>query len=125
MDFGTDINSNWELTEQGDLRLISDEENLAQAIINRLSCKLNSLDLYYNEYGSLLYGFLGWKRKEKTLEFIRIELGNRLNSDSRIKTYSIDLEYNEDGDISINLLVNGNVEVDMIMDTQLGTITEA
>lgn len=125
MDFGTDINSNWELTEQGDLKLISNEENLTQAIINRLTCNLNYLNLYYNEYGSLLYGFLGWKRNEKTLEFIRIELGNRLNSDSRIKKYSIDLEYNSDGDININLKINGNTEVNMIMDTQMGTITEA
>ena len=62
--YGTDINSEWTLTEHGDLKTINGTDNLAQAITNRLSCQLNNLQLYYNQYGSLLTGFLGWKRYE-------------------------------------------------------------
>lgn len=127
MDFGTDICSDWELNEHGDLRLVSQEDNLTQAIINRLSCTLNSLGLFYDNYGSLLRGFFGWKRNEKTLEFIKIELENRLNSDSRINYYTIDLSYNDEGDIVINIVIgtgDENVELNLIADTQTSTIME-
>ena len=101
--YGTDINSEWTLTEHGDLKTINGTDNLAQAITNRLSCQLNNLQLYYNQYGSLLTGFLGWKRNERTLEFIRIELGNRLEQETRIQSYEIGLQYNEQGEVEINL----------------------
>ena len=101
--YGTDINSEWTLTEHGDLKTINGTDNLAQAITNRLSCQLNNLQLYYNQYGSLLTGFLGWKRNERTLDFIRIELGNRLEQETRIQSYEIGLQYNEQGEVEINL----------------------
>lgn len=127
MDLGTDINSDWELTEHGDLRIVSQEDNLAQAIINRLSCSLNSLSLYYPNYGSLIYGFFGWKRNDATLEFMKIELGNRLDADPRINNHNIILSYNDEGDVVIKLTIstgNGNVDLDLLVNTQTGAISE-
>ena len=37
------------------------------------------------------------------METIRIELGNRLEQETRIQSYEIGLQYNEEGEVEINL----------------------
>lgn len=106
MDYGRDINSDWSLNEDGDLILISNEDNIEQAIVNRLTCELNRLDLFYRSYGCLLEQFLGWKKNNSTLEFIKIELGNRLLNDERLDSYTVDAGYNEDGSVLIEITLN-------------------
>ena len=115
---GTDISSNWTFTEHGDLELISDENNLVQSIINRLGCWLNSLDLYYLEYGSIFLSFLGWKREQGTLDFMRLEIQNTLRQDPRIDDYDLKIEFNSDGgvDVFLDLNVNDdNVMVNLVI----------
>lgn len=122
VDIGTDINGNWELTENGDLRLISQEDNMVQSITNRLSCTLNNLKVYYNEYGSLLFGFIGWKQNYTTLEFMKIEIGNRLMQDPRISGYTISLDYNGNGEVDIDLqikLTSGkDLDMSLLLDNE-------
>lgn len=122
VDIGTDINGNWELTENGDLRLISQEDNMVQSITNRLSCTLNNLRVYYNEYGSLLFGFIGWKQNYTTLEFMKIEIGNRLMQDPRISGYTISLDYNGNGEVDIDLqikLTSGkDLDMSLLLDNE-------
>lgn len=96
-DYGTDINSEWDLTDDGDIQIISNTGNLDQAITNRLTCGLDSLDLFYQDYGCNLAQFLGWRKTERTLEFIKLELQNRLNNEPRILGYSLNVEYTETG----------------------------
>ena len=105
MDYGTDIQRNWTINEHGDLETIQDIDNLEQAITNRLLCEINTLDIFYRNYGSILTTFLGWKRNQTTLEFIKLELDNRLSQDPRIKEYNIQVEYDEDnpGGVIINI----------------------
>ena len=93
MDYGTDFLKSWELTEDGDIRLISGENNLSQGLVNRFSCDLNSLDLFYDDYGSLLVQFLGWKRNDTTLNFIKLELENRLRNEARLESFNVNVEY--------------------------------
>ena len=115
---GTDISSDWTFTEHGDLELISDENNLVQSIINRLGCWLNSLDLYYLEYGSIFLSFLGWKREQGTLDFMRLEIQNTLRQDPRIDDYDLKIEFNSDGgvDVFMDLNVNDdNVMVNLVI----------
>ena len=107
-DIGTDIKSTWEFNDKGDLVLVGDEENMVQSITNRLTCWLNGLELYYNSYGSVLPSFLGWKRNEETLSFMRIELENTLNQDTRIKEYDLNLDLEEDGGVRIDLTLHYN-----------------
>lgn len=122
VDIGTDINGKWELTENGDLRLISQEDNMVQSITNRLSCTLNNLKVYYNEYGSLLFGFIGWKQNYTTLEFMKIEIGNRLMQDPRISGYTISLDYNGNGEVDIDLqikLTSGkDLDMSLLLDNE-------
>ena len=122
VDIGTDINGEWELTENGDLRLISQEDNMVQSITNRLSCTLNNLKVYYNEYGSLLFGFIVWKQNYTTLEFMKIEIGNRLMQDPRISGYTISLDYNGNGEVDIDLqikLTSGkDLDMSLLLDNE-------
>lgn len=112
MDYGTDMNSEWSFNEFGDLNLIEGKENLTQAIINRLSCDLHSLNLYYRNYGSVFRDFLGWKSKQNPLDFIKLEIEDRLKQEKRIEDFTVSCEYGDTNEIKVNLAitVNGNDE---------------
>lgn len=109
-EIGTDINSSWEFNEHGDLRLVSDKENITQSIVNRLNCWLNSFDLFYNEYGSIITSFLGWRRNEETLGFLELELENSLSQDPRLSDYDLSLEYNDKGEVDLGIEVHFDEE---------------
>lgn len=126
MDYiGVDIKSSWDFNDQGDLLLVRDEENMVQAVTNRLTCWLSGLDLYYLEYGSVLTSFLGWKREDETLKFMRIELDNTLKQDPRMPDYDLDLEFNDNGGINMHLALHFNdmsdVEMSLVI-TEDGSI---
>ena len=109
--FGTDINNSWEFNEHGDLSLVSNKDNVGQAISNRLQTQLNELDLFYAGYGSFLTQFLGWKKNDSTLEFMRLEIETRLAGDPRLSGYSVSLEYTDNGvEININLVLDDGEE---------------
>lgn len=86
-ELGVDINSSWNF-KNGDVVLVKYEENIEQSIINRLSCKLDALDIFYDYYGSNLDEFLGWLRNDITLEYIRIEVEDVLRQDPRINSFT-------------------------------------
>jgi len=102
---GTDINSQWSFNDDGDLELISSEDNLSQSIGNRLGTNLNSLNYFYEEYGSILPMLLGWTANETTLEFMKIEISNRLLQDPRIRDFSVDVSYTSNGAVEIDIVV--------------------
>ena len=117
-ELGTDFESSWAF-DNGDLKLVSNEENLVQSICNRLTSPEDSFDLYYGNYGSVLEQFLGWRRRQETLDFMKIEVSNCLNQDPRIQDYNVDLSfedksvridlklnYGEDSDLSLSLVLN-------------------
>lgn len=101
-EFGTDIHSSWSFYE-GDLKLTSNTDNIVQAVENRLSTNLDELDLYYVEYGSLLHNYLGEKRNEQTLEFINIEIENRLLLEPRLSDVEVETYFKENGGVGVNI----------------------
>ena len=101
---GTDIQSDWSFNEHGDLELVSNTDNLSQAISNRLRTELNSL-LFYNEYGTLLVSFNSWTNSERTLEFLKIEIENRLMQDPRLREYSVTAQYTGEGSVRVGVNV--------------------
>ena len=117
-DFGVDINSDWDF-KNGDLILVSNEDNIKQAISNRLNTGLNELDLLYYEYGSVLLNFIGFKRNSTTLNLIKLEIENCLNLDKRISNYIVDVEYGNDEEVKINLKIsdinNNNITTNLIL----------
>lgn len=124
---GTDIRSDWSFNAEGDLELISNEENIIQAIINRLNTRIGVMDLYYSNYGGDIHSFMGEVFDETLLKFMKIEVESTLKQDPRLQGVIVELiyeegqvkinisqEYNEDTDLSLSLVLNetGVVVVD-------------
>lgn len=102
--YGVDIGRDWSFTD-GDLILSEYDDNLGQAIGNRLNTDLNELFVFYNGYGSLLKSFLGWRCTDETLRFIRLEVESCISNDPRINFFNVDVEYEGNGRIKIMVKV--------------------
>lgn len=111
VELGVDLSSNWKFKD-GDLVLVENKENLIQSILNRLNCDYDCLDLFYYEYGSVLSSFLGWKKTDETLEFIRLEVESTLEQEPRLTDFSVDVYYNKVGKIVIDLFIGFDDESD-------------
>lgn len=106
-ELGVDINSSLDF-QDGDLNLSSYDNNLVQAVANRLNTDLNELDLFYEEYGSVLLHFLGWKGTDETISYIGAELDNVLQNEERLENWEHTIEYTGNGKIKINLTLYPN-----------------
>lgn len=104
-DFGVEVHSDWTFVD-GDLKLVSYDDNLCQAIRNRLNTNLDELSLFYEDYGSVLNGFFGWKSNEETLSFIKLEIDNCLKNDFRLVNFTSEVKYNGNGVLQIAITVN-------------------
>lgn len=109
-EFGTDIKNTWTFTDQGDLELVTNDDNILQAILNRLNTRLDELDLYYDEYGSLLQNLLGYPSNEETLEFIRIEIETSLQNEPRLTDFEVTVTKQDKDKINIDLAIWYNGE---------------
>ena len=124
---GTDISSNWNFKD-GDLVLVSDEDNIIQSIANRLKTLNGYLNLFYINYGSNLITFSGWKPNDETLSFIKLEVENVLDQDPRLKdntevnvyyndenkpVIEIRAFYNNDSDLSLSLIISEDGSVNI------------
>ena len=120
-ELGTDFDSGFKFND-GDLQIISYDKNLVQSLVNRFNTQLNELDLFYNEYGSVLLDFLGWKANEDTLQFIQSEIETVLNSEERILSYEIELKYEGNGKIKIDLTLyptpDYSIDTTLIVDNE-------
>ena len=112
LEIGTDISAKWEFKD-GDLVLATHEDNILQSIRNRLNNHYGSLGLYYNEYGSFLQLFLGWRKTPDTLKFLKKEIINTLQQDPRLQNLTVDLAYADKG------TVNGNIQIKFDDETDL------
>lgn len=104
-ELGVDIHSSFSFKD-GDLILSSGNENLVQAISNRLNTSLNELDLFYDsDYGSVLSSFLGWEADDETLNYIECEVSNVLKEEPRLNSYELSIDYMGNGNLHINLIL--------------------
>lgn len=118
MDIGTDINTNWSLNENGDLNLISDEDNLVQSVVNRLGCYRPVFEVYYDVYGGFLEEYFGWKRIDETLKLMKIEVDTILSQETRISSFTSELSYERDGSVKVGLdmIVNDEeIELNLVL----------
>ena len=102
--YGVDLHNNLRFVN-GDLQLAEYEENIAQAIGNRLNTMYDSLDVFYSGYGSVLLKFLGWRNTENTLKFVKLEVDNVLSQDPRLDEFSTSVEYVDSDRIRINIVL--------------------
>ena len=101
---GVDIDSSFTFKD-GDLVLAEYGDNLVQAIANRLNTDLDELELFYEEYGSILPTFLGWKATDKTIHYMQTEIATVLSKESRLSSFKVDVQYEGEGLIKINLVL--------------------
>lgn len=108
---GTDL-KNFEM-EDGDILLVSDTDNLAQACINRLSTPPNFYDWVYENYGGNLNSIFGMKNNSNSLEYLRIEIEHILQQDPRIKSISATCtkETPNEVDVELDILTIGSDEI--------------
>ena len=111
-ELGIDINSSLSF-ENGDFKLAKYDENLVQAISNRLNTNLNELDIFYEDYGSIISSFFGWKRNSETLEFVKSEIEAVLNEEERISSFECSVEYDDDLIIKLTLYPNYDYNIDV------------
>lgn len=112
VELGTDISSTWEFIK-GDLVLVNHTDNMRQAIKNRLSCPLDYLD--YDNYGSDIHSFLGGRKNDTVLDFLKIEIETRLIQDPRIQDFEVTTYIKEDENIGIDIDVNFDEDMDLSM----------
>ena len=112
IELGTDISSTWEFSK-GDLVLVNHTDNMRQAIKNRLSCPLDYFN--YDDYGSDIHIYLGDRKNETTLNFLKIEIETRLIQDPRIQDFEVITYINDDEKIGIDINVNFDEDMDLSM----------
>ena len=112
VELGTDISSTWEFIK-GDLVLVNHTDNMRQAIKNRLSCPLDYLD--YDNYGSDIHSFLGGRKNDTVLDFLKIEIETRLIQDPRIQDFEVTTYLKEDENVGIDINVNFDEDMDLSM----------
>lgn len=119
INLGTDIIADWSFNSDGDLNIVSDTSNLGQAISNRLKTYLNDLNLFYADYGSNLFDYLGGLNNENIREYIRIEVESTVIKDNRIQGVdctvkkvqsdmvecSLNVQLVDNTDVSLNLII--------------------
>ena len=98
---GVDLNSSFTFHD-GDITLSTYDDNLVQAICNRLNTRLNELRLFYRDYGSVFRDFLGWHGNDEALGFMSGELETVLLSENRVKNWDFDISY-RNGKVVVNL----------------------
>lgn len=119
-DLGVDIHSSFTF-QNGDLLLSNYNDNLAQAVTNRLNTELNELDWFYNDYGSILQSFLGWKANDNTLGFIKSEITKVLNDEPRLTSFDIEVGYTSNGAVRIDLALYPVTDISIPLNLVLTT----
>lgn len=115
-DIGTDIN--WELNNN-DIAVIQDENNIVASICRRINTNLD--ETFYDNYGCNLEQYLGWKKNNITLNFIRNTINEALTQEPRIKEFDTELSYVDDGiKIKINLTYSEDetLELSLVVDNK-------
>ena len=124
-DLGVDLHSSFQFVD-GDLMLSSYNDNLVQSIVNRLKTTLDELDLFYDDYGSILHSFFGWKSTDETIGFMKAEILKVLGDEQRLQSYNVDIEYLPRGKIRIKLelypVEDISLRVNLVL-TETGIIT--
>lgn len=112
INLGTDIQRTWEIVD-GDIQLVSDKNNLGQAILNRLLADTDFYNNFYLKYGSNLSEYYGEENNPTIQEYIRVEVETTIVQDPRIQGARCEiLSYsNETITLKVTILTYENEEL--------------
>ena len=124
-ELGVDFDSSLSFSD-GDIQLKKYDENLVQSIKNRLNTGLDELELFYEEYGSVMLNFIGWKRNDETLSYIKSELESILKSEERLDSWEYEVKYAPNGKIRIDMTLypNPNYSINSTLIVDENTVME-
>lgn len=101
-ELGVDFKSDFNFVD-GDLELVSGTDNLSQSIANRLNTQIGTMSEFYNTYGSILNDFIGNHSDETVLSFMQIEVETTLKQDPRLIDATVELNYESNGNVRIDV----------------------
>ena len=90
---GVDVDRQWICDGSGDLLLAKFEDNVTQAIFNRLSCTMDALDWIYKDYGSYVKDWIGKPNTASARESLLKEIEKRVKLDPRLDDCIVELLY--------------------------------
>lgn len=82
-ELGVDVNRQWQQWG-GDLVLVEGEDNVYQALFNRLTCRYGDMAYFYSDYGSKIYDWLCTPSYQQNLDLLAEEVSHRVLEDPRI-----------------------------------------
>ena len=94
----------------GDVAVVSDKDDIAQAILNRLNTDTDELDYLYDDYGCNLRQYLGLPATDTTLEMVKNTISDTLSRDERLTLLDLTLSYKTGGVINILVRCSFNDE---------------
>lgn len=90
---GVDVDRAWLCDGNGDLELVKYEDNIAQAVYNRVSCTKGALDWIYKDYGSEIHNYLGKPNTPGIRDEIQKEIESQVRKDIRLTEAKVDILY--------------------------------
>jgi len=84
VDFGTDINSDGRLSSNGQISLISDRDNLIQAIKNRIRTYKGTYSFIDSNYGTLIKEMVGYDNTDVNRQILCLDVETNVLQDKRI-----------------------------------------
>ena len=116
INLGTDVINDWSF-RNGDLQIVEGTGNLSQALTNRLNTYLDDLILFYGDYGSNLFDYMGEQNKPTIHEYIKVEVEDCIVKDNRVDTCSctIDKVMNDEVYCNLSLILVDGTDMDLKM----------
>lgn len=123
---GVDFDCNYEFVD-GDLKIVTEKENVIQSVYNRLNTDFDTMENFYNVYGSNLRKFCGEKIDDIMLQFIEIETKTSLQQDSLMEDAEVSVtkqdgkpliniykKFDDNTDLSLTLIITEDEGVDLL-----------
>jgi len=108
-ELGVDIASSGTFFD-GDLVLKEYQDNIVQAVVNRLNTYTDELDIFYESYGSILQSYFGWRARPDTLAMMKVEIDAALSEEPRLLAWETELSYQGDGRLRIDMTLYPSLE---------------
>ena len=90
IDFGTDIDSTGKLDSKGQVALVSQQDNVIQAVRNRIMTGLDVYIEWCNDYGTTLQDMLSEDLDDNNIEWIKTEIKINVLKDPRVASCTVD-----------------------------------
>jgi len=115
--FGVDYSQKGEITSNGDIKTVTDLDNMKQAITKRLLTRKGAYWYFDTDYGSYLPESTGYKNNKATKEFICLQIETELIKDERITNCIAQYNNNEGYIVNCQLYDNTTLQLTIGDDT--------